>query len=141
MGIKFTQQDEENIGSWMEEGISIRECAKRLGRTYEVVRRWSSRIGLQYDGVGARQSYAPWSKEDDLILLNGIRDGNTIKEIAGSMERGISACKNRIWKIRRDAKSKPQSLNAPKDYVAPDDMYGLWARANKTVRIRNERSR
>lgn len=66
--------------------------------------------------------------------------GLSLREIATKMGRGQESVRRWAYRLRPELKirrkaweSESQQL-APDDYVAPDDIFGLWDRAMNAVR-------
>jgi DNA-directed RNA polymerase specialized sigma24 family protein len=81
------------LRSYRKRGVSLRETARALGRSYSAVKSYASDHGILADGPGA------WSPADDACLVLLGRGGTSVDEIAELMGRTASAVRHRLVRL------------------------------------------
>lgn len=82
------------LRSYRKRGVSLRETAKALGRSYSGVKSYASDHGILAHVPGA------WSRADDACLIVLGRSGVSVDEIAHLMGRTVSAVRHRLVRLK-----------------------------------------
>ncbi len=92
-GRVWESEEIELLRSHRKLGVSLRETARALGRSYSGVKSYASDHGILADAPGA------WSRADDACLIVLGRGGMSVDEIAELMGRTASAVRHRLVRL------------------------------------------
>jgi hypothetical protein len=118
--------DRDQLKTWLEEGLSLPQIGKLVGRDPSTVGYWVKRHGLTANG---KTKYSPRGGLTRQQLEPLIDRGATLQEMAEVLDRSV-------WTVRRQLKKHGLTLNrkgGPRPSVLPEELERAKAAGLRTV--------
>jgi transposase len=114
----MTTEEREQVGPWLDQGMSLRDITRRLAAPYETVRRWAYRIRPEL-----RKKGRAWTDDDNETLASGVESGDSWAAIAGRLGRSISSVQVHQTELRRKAGKIQRTMHGDR-LDRTGDVYG-----------------
>lgn len=114
----MTAEEREQVGPWLDQGMSLREITRRLAVPYETVRRWAYRIRPEL-----RKKGRAWTDDDNETLAAGVEAGDSWAAIADRLGRSISSVQVHQTELRRKAGKIQRTMHGDR-LDRTGDVYG-----------------
>jgi GcrA cell cycle regulator len=93
---RWTDEELQLLRDSYAEGLTDKQVAERLGRTYEAVKKYRTKHGIPYTFVEEGRPGVWWADEDREWIRNALAEGKSVAEIARHFGRDPGTLRSRM---------------------------------------------